>query len=131
MNEIHRTEHMTVRFDAGRMTLAWTREEPDDAHAVETARGVKTALDGWLAEHPTEKIAVLVDLVVVKRNFPRAVAAYTAWLLGHRARITVGAFATKSFLLRAGLTAAVLVPGLTMKGFGDVRDAETFLATHS
>jgi hypothetical protein len=72
-------------------------------------------------------VLVLVDLMVVKKTFPRATAAYTQWLLGHRARIKAGAFATGSFMLRTAVSAAMLVPGLTMKGFSDLEDAKKFL----
>ena len=125
---------MTVTYDdgsaggGGRVSLSWHREEPNDEHATRTAKTVSAVIDKWLDEHATDKVAVLVDLMVVRKNFPRAIASYTGWLLSHRSRIRVGAFATKSFLLRAGLTAAILVPGLTMKGFGDLDDAKKFLS---
>lgn len=127
MTELYRNAYMTVVVEADLVSLVWTREEPGDDHAVQTATAVKESLDRHLAAHPTEKWRVLVDLTVVKRTFPRTIASYTGWLLGHRSSIRVGAFATKSFLLRAGLTTAVLVPGLTMKGFSDVGDARAFL----
>lgn len=131
VEELHRDDFMTVTFDAGRVSLSWQREEPNDDHAVATSKTVQAALDRWLDAHPDEKVAVLVDLMVVKKNFPRAIASFTGWLLSHRHRIKVGAFATKSFLLRAGLTTAILVPGLTMKGFGDVDSATKFLDSKS
>ena len=128
MTELYRNDYMTVALDGVRLTLGWTREEPGDDHAVGTADAVKKALDAFLAQHAGEKYAVLVDLTPVKRTFPRAIAAYTTWLLGHRSNIRGGAFVTKSLMLRAGISAAVLVPGLTMKGFSDVDDARKFLA---
>ena len=131
MTELHRDDYMTVTYDddnGGRVSLSWHREEPDDAHATQTAKTVSKVIDDWMDAHPNDKVAVLVDLMVVKKNFPRAIASYTSWLLSHRSRIRVGAVATKSFLLRAGLTAAVLVPGLTMKGFGDLDGAKKFLS---
>jgi hypothetical protein len=130
VNELHRDDYMTVIYDeagGGSISLSWHREEPDDAHATQTAKTVTKVIGDFMNEHPEGKVAVLVDLMVVKKNFPRAIASYTGWLLSHRHRIRVGAFCTKSFLLRAGLTAAVLVPGLTMKGFGDLGDAKKFL----
>jgi hypothetical protein len=132
VSELHRDEYMTVTHDeanGGQISLSWHREEPDDTHAAQTAKTVSKVIDDWMKAHPDDKVAVLVDLMVVKKNFPRAIASYTGWLLSHRSHIRVGAFATKSFLLRAGLTAAVLVPGLTMKGFGDLADAKKFLAS--
>jgi hypothetical protein len=132
VTELHRDDYMTVTYDeagGGRVSLSWHHEEPDDAHATQTAKTVSKVIDDWMNAHPDDKVAVLVDLMVVKKNFPRAIAAYTGWLLSHRSRIRVGAFATKSFLLRAGLTAAVLVPGLTMKGFGNLDDATKFLSS--
>ena len=131
MEELHRDEYVSVIFDAGRVTMSWAREEPDDDHAVKTSKTVQAAMDKFLDAHPGEKFAVLVDLIAVKKSFPRAIASFTSWLLSHRDRIKVGAFATKSFLLRAGLTTAILVPGVTMKGFGDLDDAKKFLSSRS
>jgi len=127
VTELYRNDYMTVTLDGVRLTLGWTREEPGDDHAVKTADAVKKALDDFIAQHPGEKCTVMVDLTPVKRTFPRAIASYTTWLLGHRASIRGGAFVTKSLMLRAGISAAVLVPGLTMKGFSDVEDARKFL----
>ena len=76
---------------------------------TQTAKTVSKVIDDWMKAHPDDKVAVLVDLMVVRKNFPRAIAAYTGWLLSHRSHIRVGAFATKSFLLRAGLTAGGIV----------------------
>jgi hypothetical protein len=92
-----------------------------------TIKADQAALDKALVEHPGKKVLVLVDLMVVKKTFPRATAAYTQWLLGHRSDIKAGAFATGSFLLRTGVSAAMIVPGLTMKGFSDLEDAKKFL----
>lgn len=131
--ELYRNDYMTASLasaeEAGgaRLVLAWQREEPSDDHSVETARKVAAALDAMVAEPNAAKFAVLVDLMVVKRTFPRAIALYTAWLLKNRAHIRGGAFATKSMLLRAAISTAILVPGLTMKGFSDLDDAKAFL----
>ncbi len=125
--ELYRNDYMTVIHEAGHLILAWTREEPNDEHATATAKEVTKALDAESAAHPGEKFYVLVDLTVVKKTFPRATATYTQWLIGHRDRIKAGAFATKSFMLRTAVSAAMLVPGLTMKGFADVHDAKAFL----
>ena len=127
MTELYRNDYMTVTLDGVRLTLGWTREEPGDDHAVKTADAVKKSLDAFLGEHAGEKYSVMVDLTPVKRTFPRAIASYTGWLLGHRSSIRGGAFVTKSLMLRAGISAAVLVPGLTMKGFSDLDDAKKFL----
>ena len=125
--EIYRNDYMTTTVDGDRLTLHWDREEPNDAHAAQTARAVTAAIDAYLGSHAAERVAVLVDLLVVKKTFPRATATYTAWMLGHRARIRGGAFVTKSLILRASVAAALIVPGLTMKGFSDLREAEAFL----
>ena len=127
VTELYRNDYMTVTDERGRLTLAWQREEPDDSHAVATAQAVRQALDAHLDAHEGERWSVLVDLVVVRKSFPRSTASYTAWLLGHRARVKGGAFVTKNILLRAGISAAVIVPGLTMKGFSDLGDAHVFL----
>src|SRR4051794_18035770 len=129
MPELYRNDYMTVTADEPQdwVILSWSREEPSDEHSVGTAKAVTAALDKALVEHPGRKMFVLVDLMVVKKTFPRATAAYTQWLLGHRADIKAGAFATGSFLLRTGVSAAMIVPGLTMKGFSDLEDAKKFL----
>ena len=126
--ELYRNEYMQATIDGDRITLHWDREEPDDAHAIQTARAVTAAIDERRKEHPNERFTVLVDLLVVKKTFPRATATYTAWLLGHRSVLRGGAFATKAMLLRASVAAALIIPGLTMKGFSDLQDAEAFLA---
>jgi hypothetical protein len=127
MQELYRNDHVTVTEDAGLVAMVWGREEPSDDHAVGTARAITRALDEHLATVPsTDRYSVLVDLVVVKKNFPRATLVFTQWLLGHRSVLKGGAFATKSFLLRAGISAAVLVPGFTMKGFTDADEARRF-----
>jgi hypothetical protein len=127
MQELYRNDYVTVTEDAGLVAMVWGREEPNDEHAVGTARAITRALDEHLAKVPsTNRYSVLVDLVVVKKNFPRTTVAFTQWLLGHRSVLKGGAFATKSFLLRAGISAAVLVPGFTMKGFTDADEARRF-----
>lgn len=127
MPELYRNDYMTVTADEGWVILSWSREEPSDEHSVETAKAVQKALEAEMGAHKGEKFLVLVDLTVVKKTFPRATAAYTQWLLGHRDQIKAGAFATKSFMLRTAVSAAMLVPGLTMKGFADLDEAKKFL----
>jgi hypothetical protein len=127
MPELYRNDYMTVTENDGQVTLSWSREEPNDEHSVGTAKEVTKALDGALAANPDAKVLVLVDLMVVKKTFPRATAAYTQWLIGHRARIKAGAFATGSFILRTAVGAAMIIPGLTMKGFSNLEDARAFL----
>jgi len=129
MPELYRNDYMTVTETDGQVTLSWTVEEPNDEHSVGTARAVTKALDKALADNPGIKVLVLVDLMVVKKTFPRATAAYTQWMLGHRAQIKAGAFATGSFILRAAVSSAMLIPGLTMKGFSSLEDAKKFLAS--
>jgi hypothetical protein len=127
MQELYRSDYVTVTQDGGLVAMVWGREEPNDDHAVETARAIARVLDDHVAKVPAgTKYSVLVDLVVVKKNFPRATVVYTQWLLGHRNVLKGGAFATKSLLLRAGISAAVLVPGFTMKGFSDGDEARRF-----
>lgn len=126
--ELYRNEYMQTTLDDGRITLHWDREEPNDAHATDTAKAVTAAMDAHLAKDPSIRVSVLVDLLCVKRTFPRATATYTTWLLGHRHAIKGGAFVTKSMLLRASVSATLIVPGLTMKGFSDLDDAKGFLA---
>lgn len=126
--ELYRNDHMQTTLEGGRITLRWSHEEPNDAHAVETAKAVTAAMDAQLAKDPSARVSVLVDLLVAKKTFPRATATYTAWLLGHRHAIKGGAFVTKSMLLRASVSATLIIPGLTMKGFSDLGDAEAFLA---
>jgi hypothetical protein len=126
--ELYKNAYMTTYLDEGRITLQWNQEEPNDAHATETAKAVTAAMDAQLAQNPGIRVSVLVDLLVAKKTFPRATAAYTAWLLGHRHSIKGGAFVTKSMLLRASVSATLIVPGLTMKGFSDLDDAKAFLA---
>jgi hypothetical protein len=126
MQELYRNDYMTVVEDNGWITLGWTREEPNDEHSVGTSKEVTKALDALLPQ-ASGKYLILVDLMCVKKTFPRATAAYTQWLLSHRDRIKAGAFATGSFLLRAGVSAAMLIPGLTMKGFSKLEDAKAFL----
>jgi hypothetical protein len=127
MTELLRTDYMTATLDGALLTLAWQREEPNDDSSVATAKLVAEALDKLLAEKPQTRVRVLVDLTVVKKTFPRGTAAYTAWLLKRRANVIGGAFVTKSMIMRAFLAGAVLVPGITMKGFGDVADARAFV----
>jgi len=127
MPELYRNDYMTVTETDGQVILSWSREEPNDEHSVGTAKEVSKALDKALADHPGQKFLVLVDLMVVKKTFPRATAAYTQWLLGHRAQIKAGAFATGSFILRTAVSAAMIIPGLTMKGFSSLDDAKAFL----
>ncbi len=127
--ELLRNDYLTLTEDGETIVLGWHREEPDDNHSVATAEVVKKHLDAFVASHPGERRKMLVDLLCVKKTFPRGTASYTGWLISHRALIRGGAFVTKSFLLRAGVSAAVLVPGLTMKGFSDLADANAFLAS--
>jgi hypothetical protein len=128
MPELYRNDYMTVTETDGQVTLSWNREEPNDEHSVGTAKEVTKALDAALAAlKPDAKVLVLVDLMVVKKTFPRATAAYTQWLVGHRGRIKAGAFATGSFILRTAVSGAMLIPGLTMKGFSNLEDARAFL----
>ncbi|MGZ3417833.1 MAG: STAS/SEC14 domain-containing protein [Polyangiales bacterium] len=129
MPELYRNDYMTVTADEPKdwVILSWSREEPSDEHSVGTAKAVQVALDKALVDHPNTNVLVLVDLMVVKKTFPRATASYTQWLLSHRSRIKAGAFATGSFLLRTAVSAAMIVPGLTMKGFSDLDDAKKFL----
>lgn len=124
--ELYRNDYMTVTEDAGYLTLAWTREEPSDEHSVATAKAVAKALDSQL-ERAIGRYLVLVDLMVVKKTFPRATAAYTQWLLGHRDRVKAGAFATGAFFLRTAVSASMLIPGVTMKGFSNIEDAKAYL----
>ena len=131
MPELYRNDYMTVTETDGQVTLSWTREEPSDEHSVGTAKAVTAALDKALSENPGIKVLVLVDLMVVKKTFPRAIAAYTQWLLGHRAQIKAGAFATGSFILRTAVSGAVIIPGLTMKGFSSLEDARAFLRSRT
>lgn len=126
MQELYRNDYMTATEDNGLVALVWTREEPNDDHAAGTARAVTQAMGDALAKTPGVKYSVLVDLVCVKSNFPRATMTYTQWLLGHRGILKGGAFATKSLLLRAGISTAVLVPGFTMKGYSDAGEARRF-----
>ena len=127
MPELYRNDYMTVTETDGQVTLSWTREEPSDEHSVGTAKQVTAALDKALAENPGIKVLVLVDLRVVKKTFPRATATYTQWLLGHRAQVKAGAFATGSFILRTAVSASMIIPGITMKGFKNLDDARAFL----
>ena len=127
MPELYRNDYMTVTETDGQVTLSWSREEPNDDHSVGTAKEVTKALDKALTDNPDAKVLVLVDLMVVKKTFPRATAAYTQWLVGHRSRIKAGAFATGSFILRTAVSGAMLIPGLTMKGFSNLDDARAFL----
>jgi hypothetical protein len=127
MTELFRTDYLTVTLDGSLLTLGWSREEPSDEHSVATAKQTQAVLDKHLADNPGVRLRVLVDLMVVKKTFPRATAVYTAWLLSHRASVIGGAFATKSMIMRAFLAGAVLVPGITMKGFSDLGDAKKFL----
>jgi hypothetical protein len=126
---LYRSEYLSVDVEGDLVTLAWSHEEPDDAHATETARQVTAVLEQYLGAHPGQPLRVLADLTVVKGSFPRASAAYTGWLLKHRAVVRAGAFATRNLLLRMALKAATLVPGLTMRGFSDAQAARAFLAT--
>ncbi len=127
--ELYRNEYMQATLDGDRITLHWDRQEPDDAHAAQTAQAVTAAIDAHQKTLPAgARFSVLVDLLVVSKVFPRATAAYTTWLIGHRGVLRGGAFATKAMLLRASISAAVLIPGFTMKGFSNLEDAEAFLA---
>ena len=126
MTELYRNDYMTVTEDAGWLTLAWTREEPSDEHSVVTAKAVTKALDAQL-DRAVGKYLVLVDLMVVKKTFPRATAAYTQWLLSHRDRVKAGAFATGAFILRTAVSASMIIPGVTMKGFSNLVDAKAYL----
>ncbi|MFN7133508.1 MAG: hypothetical protein ACK4N5_15635 [Myxococcales bacterium] len=127
MTELYRNDYMAATLDADLLTLAWRCEEPDDEHAVETVKQLTRALDAHLAASPGIKVNVLVDLVPVKRNYPKAVSTFSAWMLGKRHHVRAGAFATKSLMLRAALSAAALMPGLTAKGFSDAESALRFL----
>ena len=109
------------------LTIAWSREEPSDDNAVETVHQLTRALDDHLRNEPDTRVDVLIDLVVVRRNFPKAISAFSSWMLGKRHHVRAGAFATKSLLLRAALSAASMMPGLTAKGFGDAESARKFL----
>ncbi|GAC1587622.1 MAG: hypothetical protein NVS3B20_15970 [Polyangiales bacterium] len=126
-HDLFHNDFMRLTVDANIITLVWDREEPSDDHSVQTAHLATAALNEYLAKYPSPRPAILVDLTAVKRNFPRATAAYATWLLVHRGAIRGGAFATKSFVLRAGISAAMLVPGLTMKGFSDAASAQAFV----
>lgn len=131
MPELYRNDYMTLVEADGQLTLSWSREEPNDEHALGTARAVTKALDDHMHHAQGKKFLVLVDLMVVGKTFPRATAAYTQWMLGHRDKIKAGAFATRSFLLRTAVSAAMIVPGLTMKGFSNLDDAGAFLKSRA
>lgn len=125
--ELYRNDYMTVREDDGYLILAWTKEEPSDEHSVGTAKHVTAALDKNMERAAGRKFLVLVDLMCVSKTFPRATAAYTQWLLGHRAQVKAGAFATGSFILRTAVSASMIIPGITMKGFKNLDDAKAYL----
>lgn len=126
MRELFRDDYLVITEDEGVATLKWLQEEPDDAHAVATAGKVREVIEAELAREPKQSIAVVADLTVVKRTFPRATAAYASLLLAHRDRVLGGAFATKSLLLRTAITAATLIPGTSIKGFSSADDAQRF-----
>ena len=125
--ELYRNDYMTVTENDGWLILAWTKEEPDDTHSVGTAKAVAAALDAQIERAAGRKFLVLVDLMCVKKTFPRATAAYTQWLLGHRAHVKAGAFATGGFILRTAVSASMIIPGVTMKGFSTLEDAKSYL----
>lgn len=127
MTELFASEYLTVTVDPrGLVSLVWSKEEPSDEHAVETAKKVTRALTDYAEANPGRKVSALIDLTPVKKNFPRAIAAYASWVTGHRDRLIGGGFATKSLILRASLTAASLIPGVSIKGFGKAEDARAF-----
>lgn len=127
MRDLYRNEYMAATLDETLLTIAWSREEPSDDNAVETVHQLTRALDDHLRNEPDTRVDVLIDLVVVRRNFPKAISAFSSWMLGKRHHVRAGAFATKSLLLRAALSAASMMPGLTAKGFGDAESARKFL----
>ena len=129
MTELYKNAYMVTSADADLVSLVWSREEPDDEHAAATAQAITVELSRFADAHPGQRIKFLLDLSVVSRTFPRATAGYASWMLGNRSRIKGVAFCTRSFLLRAGVSAALLVPGLKVKGFKDPDAARVFLAT--
>ena len=129
MAEVLRNDYLAVTGEDDFLTLAWHKEEPDDAHATATAETVTGALEGLFAKDRNRRFRVLIDLIAVRKTFPRAIATYATWLVSHKGQIRAGAFATKSMLLRAAVSAAVLIPGLTMKGFSDLDQAKAFVAS--
>ena len=130
MTELFKSEYLTVTVDPrGLVSMVWSAEEPSDDHAVQTAHAVTRALSGYADANPGRKVAAYIDLMPVKKNFPRAIAACAGWVKGHRERLTGAAFATRSLLLRASLSAAALIPGLSVKGFGKADDARRYAAS--
>ncbi len=127
MRDLYRNEYMAATLDGTLLKIAWSREEPSDDNAVQTIQQLTRALDEHLRSEPDIKVDVLIDLVVVKKNYPKAISAFSSWMLGKRHHVRAGAFATKSLLLRAALSAASMMPGLTAKGFGDSDAALKFL----
>lgn len=127
MRDLYRNEYMAATLDENLLTLAWSREEPSDDNAVQTVEELTGALDEFLRNEPDTRVDVLIDLVAVRKNYPKAISAFSTWVLGKRHHVRAGAFATKSLLLRAALTAAAMMPGLTVKGFGDAESARKFL----
>ena len=126
MQELFRNPYMTATLAGDRVTLAWKQQEPDDDHAVATAQAVVKALESAPAPRP---FTVLVDVRPVSRPFPRATGLYARWLVDHRANVRAAAVVASSFLVRTAITAAVVLPGLKVRGFKDEREAEAYLGS--
>jgi hypothetical protein len=54
---------------------------------------------------------------------------YARWLVDHRANVRAAAVVASSFLVRTAITAAVVLPGLKVRGFKDEREAEAYLGS--
>jgi hypothetical protein len=128
MSELYRNDFMTLAFDGETLSFVWQTEEPDDAHATETARRVNEILSAIAEANRDKRYKVMIDLGPVERIFPRALATYAKCLVGHRASIHRGAFVSRRAVLRAAVSSAFLVPGLSMKGFTDLGEARAFVA---
>jgi hypothetical protein len=128
MNELYRNDFMSLVEDGETLTFVWQSEEPDDAHATETATHVRHVLEAFAEANRGKRYAVMIDLGPVERIFPRALATYAVSLVGHRASIRRGAFVSRRAVLRAAISSAFLVPGLSMKGFSDPARARAFVA---
>jgi hypothetical protein len=131
VSELYRNAFMTLVEDEDTLSFVWQTEEPDDAHATETARHVGDVLGALAAANAGKRYRVMIDLGPVQRIFPRALATYAKSLVVYRASIRRGAFVSQRAVLRVAVSSAFLVPGLSMKGFADLTEARAFVAQGS
>jgi uncharacterized membrane protein len=128
MSEIFQDEHVTATLADGLLHLAWARDVSDDAKGIALAQQLTAALGRAVHGQKPSSIAMLVDLMAIRKAAPKANAVFLEWLRRDWRVFRVTAFASSNILLRSSLKVASLIPGINVNGFATVEEARAFLA---